>query len=290
MKYLRKRIILFFTALYSAFGIVFVHAQDHGKSVPLGTVTIAGNDFSITRYGELVPGKEGALSVELAKGDKKTLSTLNLYLWVEDEAGAQLNAPAKGTPEGDHLHFHVTPKNTGNPPKRVTLRVRKEGLDERGFFPLDGHGHEHAATPHEGMLTEFKDASGKKAGYIELKLHDDKGDLEAWLGKDEKLVEPFDISLTSTLKVTFIDVVGKTATLSVRNKENNEDEDGKGTIRNGKTNYFVFPGGTGQDASWLKGSEFQSIVKVSFKSGDSSYISDEFMLVPHTHSEGGHHH
>lgn len=154
-----------------------------------------------------------------------------------------------------------------------------------------GHGHSHAATPHDGVVTALKFDSGENAGFIELKLHDDKGDLEAWLWADGQLTEPLDIPADAVINVVFKDVPGNTATLSVRNHQQNEDEDGKPNLRNGMTNYFIFPGDSGQDPRWLMGKDFQSIVIVSFTVGNGRYTSDEFTLIPHTHADGhGHSH
>jgi hypothetical protein len=149
-----------------------------------------------------------------------------------------------------------------------------------------GHGHSHAATPHDGVVTELKFDSGENAGFIELKLHDDKGDLEAWLFADSQLSEPLDIPADGVINVAFKDVPGKTATLSVRNNQQNEDEDGKPNLRNGMTNYFIFPGDSGQDPSWLMGKDFQSKVIASFTVGNGHYTSNEFTLIPHTHADG----
>ncbi len=110
----------------------------------------------------------------------------------------------------------------------------------------DDHGHEHTS-PHHGIVAPFE------GGHLELKLHDDKGDLELWLATDPNI-----------------------------NKDN-EDEDGLPNIRDGKTNYFIFPGDTGADASWLQGKDFKATVKVSFDHAGKAHASEEFELVPHTH-------
>ncbi len=156
----------------------------------------------------------------------------------------------------------------------------------------DDHGHAHAdhpSTPHEGVVAAFKDADGKPAGFLELKLHDDKGDLELWLAADEKIAQPFDASLDTKVQVKFIDKAGKTVELAPRNRNQNEDEDGHPNVRDGKTNYFIFPGETGQDAAWLMGAEFQSMVTATFAVDGKTYTSQGFLLVPHTHA-GGHAH
>ena len=113
--------------------------SDHGERKPLGTLAVAGKQFELALFGELLPGKEGAFGVF----SKEPVGDASLYLWVEDKDGVQLSAPAKGEVEGAGLHFHVLPQDAGKTPSRVVLRVRADGKDERGGLPLDGHGHEH---------------------------------------------------------------------------------------------------------------------------------------------------
>ena len=73
--------------------------------------------------------------------------------------------------------------------------------------------------------------------------------------------------------------------LAKRNKAKNEDEDGTPNVRAGKTNYFIFPGETGEDASWLMGAAFKSRVRVSFPMDGKTFTSEEFVLVPHGHGD-----
>lgn len=236
----------------------------HGDATDLGRLQVAGREFKVVRFGEVTPGKESAFEVEGVGISNDQLAKLNLYLWVEDESGAQLSAPAKGDREGVGLHFHVTPRAGKGDPYRVVLRLRSGDTDERTSLPLSGSGSQ---------------------GFLELKLHDDKGDLELWLAKDEKVTEPFDLPLASEIQVEFIDVGGRTVTLRPRNQQQNEDEgeDGKPNIRNGETNYFIYPTAAGEDASWLQGKEFSSIVVVSFTADGQPVKSEEFVLKPHEH-------
>lgn len=142
------------------------------------------------------------------------------------------------------------------------------------------HGHDH--TPHEGVLVAFR-ADQKESGFVELKLHDDKGDLELWLTKDKEGKQPFDIALDSVITVTFSRLGPKIVKLKIRNDKENEDEDGKGHIRNKKTNYFIFPGDTKADASFLVGKDFSNAATVTFTSDGVRYTSSPFNLRPHTH-------
>ena len=156
------------------------------------------------------------------------------------------------------------------------------GEHSHGDGHSHSHGHDFGGTPHAGIVKAVK--SGEtQIGFAELKLHDDKGDLELWITKDEAGTQPFDLTLDSTITVTFPKMNNKTVTLRVRNSDKNEDEDGKGNIRDGKTNYFIFPGDTGADASFLMGKDFASDVILTFKVEGSEHTTGSFELIPHTH-------
>lgn len=254
---------------------------EHGAAVDLGTLTVAAKQFAIVRLGDLVPGKEGAFEVRPKGMSAAEMAKLNVYLWLESQDGTQLSAPAKGSLEGTALHFHVTPRAGDTKPVRVVLRLRAEGVDERAGLPLDGHGHEHVEGPHHGVPATF--TGGAIEGHVELKLHDDKGDLELWLAEDAAYARPFDLPLDSTIEIEFIDVGNRKVTLRPRNLTNNEGEDGKANIRDGTTNYFIFPSKEGEDASWLVGKSFQSIVVVRFQRDGQAFASEEFVLKPHAH-------
>jgi hypothetical protein len=71
--------------------------------------------------------------------------------------------------------------------------------------------------------------------------------------------------------------------LRVRNQNLNEDEQGTGTNRNGMTHYFIFPGDTGADATFLLGKDFSSTAVVSFELEGIRYSTAPFTLAPHTH-------
>lgn len=256
-------------------------ANDHGTEKDLGKLTVAGKTFRVVQLGALKTGVEGAFEVYGDGMKDKDLEQLNTYLWIESEDGTQLSASEKGLPGGDRLHFHCTPHKSEAAPHRVVLRLRQGGKDDRASLPLDGHGHEHVEGPHHGIPVAF--SGGGQQGWLELKLHDDKGDLELWLSSDDKHEKPFDLALDGEVEVEFVDVDGRKVTLRPRNTTENEDEDGKPNIRDGKTNYFIYPSREGEDAGWLQGKTFQSIVVVRFASGGTSFVSEEFVLKPHTH-------
>ncbi len=146
-----------------------------------------------------------------------------------------------------------------------------------------GMPHIHANEgPNDGFLHPVFDSGGKQVGTAEIKLHDDAGDLEVWLTRGGHGGEPWRLSLDTTLALDFPDL-GKTLTLAVRDRERNEDESGAPTIHEGATAYFVFPGETGADASWLTGEDFAAKAELRFAGATTGSV----VLRPHIH-EGGH--
>lgn len=157
------------------------------------------------------------------------------------------------------------------------------------FAAHDHHAGAGMHGPHDGTTAAFLGMGGIPGGKLELKLHDDKGDLELWLGTSEGIDHPFDVPLDTRVQVVFADHGGRSVELAVRDRETNEDEDGTGNIRARKTNYFIFPGATGADAAWLQGADFHSQVVVSFMIGGVHFTSESFDLRPHTHAAGHDH-
>jgi len=144
------------------------------------------------------------------------------------------------------------------------------------------HEHSHSDSSHHGIVVPLFSGQQHK-GFAEIKLHDDKGDLELWLTKDKTAGSSFDLPLNSEIVVTFPKLNPQVVTLRIRNNEQNEDEEGNGNIRENKTNYFIFPGDTGVDASFLTGKEFSTNTVVSFVVDGITYTSNTFKLQPHTH-------
>ncbi len=205
----------------------------------------------------------------------------------------------EGEQIGNGWHF-ADPALIGHPETarfRLSLGGKSYSVDlpcdhghEDGHDDDHGHGsHDMNHGPHDGTLAAFTSPDGVVTGYVELKLHDDKGDLELWIATDETIVlKPFDLSLDAKIALVFHDKDDRPVTLQVRNRDRNEDEDDFENNRNGKTNYFIFPGDTGVDAAWLKGAEFSSEVSLSFERNGTKYTTAKFLLVPHTHAAGGH--
>lgn len=144
------------------------------------------------------------------------------------------------------------------------------------------HEHTHSGSSHHGIVVPlFSDQ--QHVGYAEIKLHDDKGDLELWLTKNKTKGTPIDLPLDSNITVSFQKLDTKAVALRIRNLEKNEDEDGKGNIRDNKTNYFIFPGDTGADATFLIGKGFSTETVISFEVDGVRYTTNTFELQPHTH-------
>lgn len=274
--------------------------SDHGDEAVVGKAEVAGFQLEVSRLGTIAAGSDAAVAARVVKApDGKDWRALNLYVWVEDAAGNKLNAPEKTHVEKERLHAHasLSPKES-RVPVALVLRLREGTLDEEVRVPLDGaatakpasaKAHGHKKTPHDGVVARLKGADGEPAGWIEVKLHDDKGDLEVWLTRDEAGSQPLDIPAEAGIVVTFVDHADRKVTLAPRNRERNEDEDDKPNMREGKTNYFIFPGDTGADAAWLMGKAFQSIVTLAVDAGGAGFMSEELLLRPHTHAAGEEH-
>ena len=144
------------------------------------------------------------------------------------------------------------------------------------------HVHE-GEGPNGGYLFPLALSIGEVVGQLEIKLHDDAGDLEVWLTRGQAGESPLDLPLDTVVQVHFQLMDDRLVEMRVRNRELNEDEDGIGNIRDGGTNYFIFPGDTGVDASWLMGKDFATTITVSIDSGDTTFLAGPFELKPHVH-------
>ncbi len=145
-----------------------------------------------------------------------------------------------------------------------------------------GMPHIHANEgPHGGFFHPVFAADGKQAATLEIKLHDDAGDLEVWLVKGGRDGPALDLPLDSVLNLDFPDL-NRQIELRVRDREKNAGEDGQTNLRNGQTNYFIFPGETGADAKWLMGVDFAAKARLALPGGLSSEV---FVLKPHVHHD-----
>lgn len=266
--------------------------SDHGNETALGRATIAGIEFDVSALGAIPAGSDAAVAVKVVNAPAgKDWRTLNVYLWVEDAAGKKLSPPEKGRVEDGRLHGHASiPAQTTEVPAKVVIRVRDGDTDARGFVPLKTAGaaeakpgHTHEKTAHDGVMTRLRTAAGADAGWIEVKLHDDKGDLELWMTTDKSGKVALDLPADATITTTFVDHARRVVKFAPRDTDQNPGEDGKPNMRDGKTNYFIFPGKTGADSAWLIGKSFQSIAFVEVEAGGQKMRSEELVIRPHSH-------
>ncbi|MDA1194218.1 MAG: hypothetical protein O2894_03465 [Planctomycetota bacterium] len=266
--------------------------EGHAHSASHGGTLVETSDHSMhfeVKHDE----SAGLLQVWVFDGDMKMLKTgAPTVQLAADSGGHKLTGTAPGNATPSH-EWHFTHKAL-EAHAHGRLRLEHGGKSYNVDLPdddgdHDGHEHEESHGPHDGMVAAFAGTDGKAVGHVELKLHDDKGDLELWIATDEGIKTPFDLGADSEITVTFHGR-DRTVTLRVRDKDQNADEDGTATMRAGKTNYFIYPGETGADASWLQGAEFTCPVSVTFRQGDATFTTKQFQLKPHGHGDHGHDH
>ena len=277
-----------------------VAPQDHGSRSSIGRVSAGGWELELTLVGTLAAGKESAIEARAVTSPAgRDWKSAGVYVWVEDAAGNSLTAPSKAVIENGQLHFHAAVPAGSAPAAQVVVRIRENGKDERAKVPVTpttssdaakAPAHAHEKTPHDGIIVAWKsDGAPALSGYAEVKLHDDKGDVEVWLGKDRAFKEPFLLPAESRPTLTLVDLAGRKLTLAPRDLAENKDEGGVAHLADGKTDYFIFPGTTGEDATALMGKTFSSLASLAFETGAQKAVSDEFVLQPHTHAPGQEH-
>ncbi len=261
--------------------------HDHSEGPHGGHVVVLGDH---TAHLEITHGDGDELIVYALDADMKPAAfdeapTLNL---LTDEGSLSVEGVAVADGGWQFAHDALMDHDVAG-----RFRLKLAGKTYNSEYSACDHGHEHADCEHgahDGTVAAFHGADGKPGGTLELKLHDDKGDLELWLVMDESLDLPFDAPLDTKIQVVFHDHGDRTVHLAVRDTKQNADEDGTPNIRGGQTNYFIFPGDTEADAGWLVGADFKSKVVVSFAKDGVTYTSDVFELEPHTHHDHDHGH
>ncbi|MBN2489624.1 MAG: hypothetical protein JXQ29_02100 [Planctomycetes bacterium] len=253
----------------------------HGHPLSLGSVRLGATEFAVLQLGAPAAGKELGFWISPAEGADLG-ENVSLHASLQNESGADLAPAAAASFDGKRYHVHLAAPAAKGQPARILLRLRTGELEDSAALDLaEGYG------KHDGVLASF--SGGDRKGRLELKLHDDKGDLELWLITEDG--KSFDVPLETVIEATFLEPEDRTVQLAVRNRNRNEDENGQPNVRNGATNYFVFPGLTDEDASWLEGAEFAGTVVVRFAAGGVEYSSPPFRLFPHTHAhDAGHEH
>ena len=109
-----------------------------------------------------------------------------------------------------------------------------------------GMPHIHANEgPNSGFLYPVFDQAGNQTGTIEIKLHDDAGDLEVWLKRGGYKGDPW---LLPTATASHFPVLDRNVSLAVRDQDRNEDESGR-PPSSMEIPITCFPGETESDAS-----------------------------------------
>ena len=290
------------------------HSHEHGdhasEVVALGTLSVGGAQYAIDREGHCKTGtstlnfasRPCTFGVEALGGGSGPVTAV---AWLEGDGsvdgekvegvdtrdlfGLRVSEKVEGVVHGAHLHFTLAWLGIRySTPTTFVLSVDGSSGEETGKVALSVG----AEPRHDGILTPLRtsaaaSSSSKGAGFLELKLHDDLGDLELWLsGPGSGGAAPLDIPAETTMRVTFVnwkddDGNDCAVELKIRNSVENEDEDEVPNMREGRTNYFIFPGETGVDASWLTGLEWRGVVQVSFVSEGVDFTCEPFVLVPH---------
>jgi hypothetical protein len=251
------------------------HGEGHGSHefgagiVSIGNLSIGSNKFMVDREQQVDKGFETTFGFE---GIGEATVT-GAKAWLQDSKGERISEMVEGDTHGAHLHFTVMP--TAPDAQKLAVGIG----DQVSTISV----HPGAAPAQDGILSPLFDDKDVLVGFIELKLHDDAGDLELWLCKDGAMSEPLDFPADLSVTATFATMDNRSVTLSVRNNEDNEDEDGTKNMRDGKTNYFIFPGESDQDPEFLIGEKFRSTTTITFTSGGKTYTAPPFILVPHQH-------
>lgn len=256
---------------------------DHGTATTLGELPLGEWIIKVRQLGHFMPGVESAVAMTVVKAPEGADPTaVALTAWAVDATGKYASAPDKARRENDAMHAHVVVRADAGVPVAIVVRLRVGATDVRGQLAVS------RASRYGGVAAPLAGPDGATAR-VELKLHDDKGDLELWLWKDGSMTEPLDVPLDARVTARFPELEGRTATLAPRDTDKNADEAGRPNLRDGRTNYVIFPGGTGVDASWLKGGAFRSPAAITIQVGEDTWRAEPFELVPHVTGPGGAH-
>lgn len=250
--------------------------EDHGAEFDLGTQQVGPYEVRVVQTGPVTKEHELVFDVITTPADA---AAVRAWFGGSDRT---LHTVARGHKEGPGWHLHLEPLDALDPAWQLHVEVEDtSGQSHHAHFDTRWAG------PNDGIVGKLRQA-GNNAGWIEVKLHDDEGDIEVWLAHDRTMQQPLDLPLDTTITIAFAEQA-REIHLAVRDRETNPDEDGNPTIRNGRTNYFIFPGDTGADPSWLKGEEFRATITVTIPTDQGAITSEAFPLVPHAHDHHDHH-
>jgi signal transduction histidine kinase len=242
---------------YPVFGEIFI-TNKYGANAALTRKT---SDYYQADENWWKLAKEKGLHVEdVDYDDSAEIYSLNLCIRIDDE-------------EGDFIGVIKAALNVQDP-----LSIAKDNFAKCG---QENHSH----GPHHGNLTRLSN-SGKKLCYVEIKLrnnNNDKADIELWTSHDKDFTQPFGLPLDSVIRLDFLGEYSRSIELKVRDTVKNVDQYGHSNIHNSQASYFIFPGQTAVDTSWLAGFDFRAPIRAQITHDGKTYNSNTFVLIPHNH-------
>lgn len=132
----------------------------------------------VDREGQLEGGKPTEFGIErVGEGEAS-----NFIAWMLNGKRRRISPPVEGEGHDSHFHYMVTPTSSD----AETLAISYS--DQVSTISI----HPGAAPASDGILSPLECVDGKTVGFIELKLHDDAGDLELWLCSDGAMSKPLD--------------------------------------------------------------------------------------------------
>ena len=234
--------------------------------VSLESLASAPN-FAVHRTSAVVAGERCVFGVELVShshGDG--FAEAPTLAWLEDESGKRLAEAAPVTVGEDRWTLELCP--TGGTPHAFVV----EAGGAKGRVPL----YAGAAPRHGGVLTAVVVADAP-CGFLEACLDGATGALEMYLTDLDHA--PLRVAQNAFFAVK-VPKFGRAVKLGLREPTENRDGSGTVTMVDGRTNYFVFPGTTGSDASWLTGLDWRASVEVRARADGRVIEAKPFVLVP----------
>lgn len=121
-------------------GHELAHANE-GEAHHLGHASLAGTNYEVTLYGEITPGAEAVISIEVEQG--KAPNELRTWVGVKSGRGSVktlLQADSHG-----HFHGHLEVPKTLQEGSAIWIDVRTESGRKRGAvsIPETDHTHRH---------------------------------------------------------------------------------------------------------------------------------------------------
>jgi hypothetical protein len=103
-----------------------------GTKHELGTQTIGGYTVAAARFGDLKPGEESVVELEVTGGGGKPKA---VRAWVGGESG-EGSAKARGEGKGDDYDVHVEVPSTLAADAKLWVEIETEAGKPRGSFDL----------------------------------------------------------------------------------------------------------------------------------------------------------